>query len=194
MIKKILIISDSHGKSQNVKIAILKECPDMLIHLGDIEDDPNVIRAWLDAAAEEWNKKLEKNDENRISLPVPAVFIKGNCDSYRSSAAADSLKQTAVFSLNNHRFFCTHGHRNGVNSGIENLMYTAIENKCDIALFGHTHVPFNERSEGYADVPGGVHILNPGSVTFPRGGSRRGYMVMTFDETGRYEVTYKKLL
>ena len=43
MIRKILIVSDSHGKSKNVARAIDKERPDMLIHLGDIEDDPMEI-------------------------------------------------------------------------------------------------------------------------------------------------------
>ena len=43
MIKKVLIVSDSHGKSKNVKEAIGKEKPDMLIHLGDIEDDPEKL-------------------------------------------------------------------------------------------------------------------------------------------------------
>ena len=77
MIKKVLIVSDSHGKSKNVKEAIGKEKPDMLIHLGDIEDDPETVRGWLDEAARVWNALHSENKDELKSLPIPAVFIKG---------------------------------------------------------------------------------------------------------------------
>ena len=35
---------------------------------------------------------------------------------------------------------------------------------CDIAIFGHTHRPFLERTGA------GVLLMNPGSTTYPRGG------------------------
>ena len=169
MVKKILIVSDSHGKSKNVKQAIGKEKPDMLIHLGDIEDDPSDVRACLD----------------KDSLH-PAVFIQGNCDRYRSGGNGDELKKVSVFKLNGHVFYCTHGHREGVNYGFENLYYSARENECDIVLFGHTHMPFDEDFDG-------VRVMNPGSISLPRGGNRKSYMVMTFEEDGSYEVELKYL-
>ncbi len=172
MIQKILIVSDSHGRSGLVENIIRKECPDMLIHLGDIEDDPGVIRSCLDETAKTRNK----------SIPVPAVFVQGNCDRY----AGKELKAAAIFNLNGHRFYCTHGHRNGVDYGVENLAYTALENGCDFALYGHTHRPFDDEWEG-------VRILNPGSIGYPRGGSKPGYMILQFDERGDYTVERKKL-
>ncbi len=181
MIKKILIVSDSHGKSLNVKKAIDREYPDMLIHLGDIEDDPDEVCDWLNDAARVWNAS-GKADNERIALPVPAVFIQGNCDRY----GGDILRKVAVFDLNDHRFFCTHGHRQGVNYGLENLMYTAMENDADIAMYGHTHIPFDDDYDG-------VRILNPGSISLPRGGSNKSYMVMTFDAEGGFEVELKEL-
>jgi putative phosphoesterase len=191
MIKKILIVSDSHGRSQNIKTAIDREQPDMLIHLGDIEDEPEKIRRWLDIAA--LKKREQSNDEAETpsGLPVPAVFIKGNCD---RSDGSGVLKNAAVFEVNSHRFLAVHGHKQGVSYGVENLMYTAMENECDIALYGHTHMPFDESFEGYGDVPQtGVRILNPGSITIPRGGNRKSYMVMTFDDEDEYEVLLKTL-
>lgn len=193
MVRRILIVSDSHGRSQNIKTAIDKEHPDMLIHLGDLEDDPELVRGWLDDAAKVWNALGHDSPEERISLPVPAVFIQGNCDRYHTGNGINDLRQSAVFELNGHRFFCTHGHRQGVSLGLENLMYTAMENDCDIALYGHTHVPFDDSFEGYGDIGCGVRILNPGSITSPRGGSSKGYLLMTFDENGDYTVTYHKL-
>lgn len=172
MIKRILIVSDSHGNSENIRLAIDRERPDMLIHLGDIEDDPGLVREWLDEAAREYNSK----EEDRISLPVPAVFIQGNCDRYGGS----ELKQTAVFEVNGHRFFCTHGHRQGVGFGPEGLIYSALENDCDIAIYGHTHIPDDDTFVGELD-GNEIRILNPGSISLPRGGSSKSYMVMTFD-------------
>ncbi len=189
MIRRVLIVSDSHGKSQNIKTAIERERPDMLIHLGDIEDETEKVRRWLDENAEKHNKKVP--DEDRISLPVPAVFIQGNCDRYGDQKG---LKKSSVFSLNGHKFFCSHGHIQGVNMSLMNLMYTALENGCDIAMYGHTHVPFDETfNEGESDK---VRILNPGSISLPRGGKEKSYMLMTFsgDDSGAaYEVELKRL-
>ena len=170
MVKKVLILSDSHGRSENIRLAIIKERPDMLIHLGDIEDDPEKVRRWL-------------------GLTVPAVFVQGNCDRY----GGYDLQKSAVFELNGHKFFCSHGHMQGVNYGLQNLMYSALENGCDIAMYGHTHIPYDEEFSGEDENLGGVRILNPGSISLPRGGSRRSYMIMTFDSEGGYIVKLKKL-
>ena len=149
MVKKILILSDSHGRSENIRLAIVKEKPDMLIHLGDIEDDPERVRKWL-------------------GLAVPAVFVQGNCDRY----GGYDLQKSAVFELNGHKFFCAHGHMQGVNYGLRNLMYTSSD------------VGISKKS---------IRILNPGSISLPRGGSRRTYMIMTFDSEGNFIVKLKKL-
>ena len=181
MINKILIVSDSHGRSQNIKTAIDKEQPDMLIHLGDIEDDPDKVREWLDAAAK------KKEAAYRV---IPAVFIQGNCDRY----GGRELKKSAIFELNGYRFFCTHGHVQGVNYGLENLIFTAMENECDIVMYGHTHFPLDEEYGAFGSPDGcDVRILNPGSISLPRGGSNKSYMVMTFDENDNYEVELKDL-
>lgn len=198
MIRKILIVSDSHGKNRNVCEAIRREVPDMLIHLGDIENDPGEISRWLDEAASKYNRtnstktsdSASSDSQNNYekSIPIPAIFIQGNCDRY----GGNELRKNAVFELNDHKFFCTHGHSVGVNYGLQNLIYTAMENDCDIALYGHTHTPFDDTFESEA-AGTGVRILNPGSISLPRGGSRKSYMVMTFDDDGEYEVVLKNL-
>jgi len=193
MVRRILVVSDSHGRSQNIKAAIDKEFPDMLIHLGDLEDNPEMIREWLNEAAKDWNGSHRDSSDNKIGLPVPAIFIQGNCDRYYTGNGINDLKSSAVFELNGHRFYCTHGHKQGVSLGIENLMYTALENDCDIALFGHTHIPFDDSFDGYSDMSSGVRILNPGSITLPRGGSRKSYILILFEENGDYTVTFNKL-
>lgn len=167
---KILIVSDSHGRSDRIYQAADLEKPDMIIHLGDLED-------------------MKSSVEQRLGAPkIPCVFIKGNCD-YRSQG---DLMSVSDFHLKGHRFFCTHGHLYSVNYGIDTLVYAAEEKNCDIVLFGHTHRPFNEFVEGSFGRPK-VHVLNPGSISLPRGGSPRSYMIMDLRDSGAYDVTLKTL-
>lgn len=157
---KVLVVSDSHRDTQSVIDVIEKEKPEMLIHLGDLETDTSELEA-------------------AMQVPVhPCIFIRGNCDGYERN-----LKPVAVFDLCGHRFFCTHGHSQGVYMSYDNLIYSAEENDCDIALFGHIHQPVDETF-------GDVRILNPGSISRPRGGSRKSYIVMELSEDGEYSVSF----
>ncbi|MBQ9384212.1 MAG: metallophosphoesterase family protein, partial [Ruminiclostridium sp.] len=54
---------------------------------------------------------------------------------------------------------------------------TASVNGCSAALFGHTHVPVNEMSNG-------ILLFNPGSTSLPRGGNKPTYGKITVDESG----------
>ena len=157
---KVLVVSDSHRDTQSVIDVIEKEKPEMLIHLGDLETDTSELEA-------------------AMQVPVhPCIFIRGNCDGYERN-----LKPVAVFDLCGHRFFCTHGHSQGVYMSYDNLIYSAEENDCDIALFGHIHQPVDETF-------GDVRILNPGSISRPRVGSRKSYIVMEMSEDGEYSVSF----
>ena len=60
------------------------------------------------------------------------------------------LRDEAVFPLCGHRFFCCHGHRYHVNYGIQTLSCAAYEKGCDIALYGHTHIPYDSFGEAVA--------------------------------------------
>ena len=180
---KILIVSDSHRVSANLKTAIERERPDMLIHLGDIEDDEKTVALWAGAPK------------------TPCIFIKGNCDRYTGSA---DLRDRAVFPLNGHKFYCCHGHREFIGYGLNELCLSAAAQDCDIALFGHSHVPYDNwgdavkaydkfytEADPYASA--GIMVLNPGSISLPRGGSPRTYMVMEMKDDGNYSVILKNL-
>lgn len=174
---KILIASDSHGLTGSLYRIIDTEHPDMLIHLGDIEDDPGRLAA------------------KAGSPGTPCVFIRGNCDSRQyDDMTGTVLRDEAVFPLCGHRFFCCHGHRYHVNYGIQTLSCAAYEKGCDIALYGHTHIPYDSfgeavaRRNGSTCEAGNIRILNPGSTAIPRGGSSPGYMIMMLDSSGRYSV------
>lgn len=161
---KILILSDSHGKNENVRCAIETEKPDMLIHCGDVEGGEDTIEMLAGTPS------------------VPCVFVKGNCD----WDSTNPLVRT--FKLFGHKFLITHGHMQHIMNSDDalRLRYLAQENECDIVCFGHIHFPVDEESDG-------VRILNPGSISRPRGIRKKTYMIMEMEENGKYTVEIKYL-
>ncbi len=115
---RILVISDSHGKNDDVK-QVLEQAGDidMFIHLGDIERGPEYIRE----LAKCETHMIAGNNDYDIALP-----------------------DTDSFMIADKRVFITHGHRFYVGSGVERLREYALENGYDIVMYGHTHMPFLE--------------------------------------------------
>ncbi len=93
---------------------------------------------------------------------VNILMIRGNCD--RGSMGEDEL----VLDLEGTRIFLVHGHQYEVKTGLNRLFYRALELGCKVALYGHTHIPVNIKKPE-------LLILNPGSVTLPRGGSKASF-------------------
>ncbi|MGI6151877.1 MAG: metallophosphoesterase family protein, partial [Christensenellales bacterium] len=87
---------------------------------------------------------------------IPTCAVRGNNDF--GSDAPDE----ATLSLGGVQIYCTHGHKFGVSFSLNRLYYRAREKDAAIALFGHTHRPL-------LDNIGGLILLNPGSVAYPRG-------------------------
>ncbi len=113
--KTILIVSDTHGRLNNLEI-VLKRYPhlDLLIHLGDIEGGAAYIRQMA---------------------PCPVEMIAGNND------FMSGLNTEKVLEIENHRIFLTHGHRYHVRYSYEWVAEAAKKKNCQIALCGHTHSP-----------------------------------------------------
>lgn len=158
---RILIMSDSHGRNENVELAIAQVREEigefqMLIHLGDVGDA----------------RELES------LAGVPCYIVRGNTD-YDAK-----LLNANVIEAGGHSIFATHGHLYQVDMRLDLLRFAALENDCDIAMYGHTHVPYLEED------PDDVTILNPGSISKPRQADHRyTYMVMEIDDED--EVTYE---
>lgn len=158
---RILIMSDSHGRNENVELAIAQVREEigefqMLIHLGDVGDA----------------RELES------LAGVPCYIVRGNTD-YDAK-----LLNANVIEAGGHRIFATHGHLYQVDMRLDLLRFAALENNCDIAMYGHTHVPYLEED------PDDVTILNPGSISKPRQADHRyTYMVIEIDDED--EVTYE---
>ena len=78
------------------------------------------------------------------------ILVDGNCD-------FNLYKKIEYLEYNNHKILITHGDLFDVKYGYLKLKLKALEDKCDIVLFGHTH--FQE--EFYSD---GIHFINPGAL------------------------------
>ncbi len=98
-----------------------------------------------------------------FSCPVYAV--RGNCD-YRSDEPAERQVD-----LGGKRFLLLHGHQY---YSFSSLLYRGEEIHADMVLYGHTHVP-----DLSADGP--RLILNPGSLSRPRGGSVESCALVLLD-------------
>lgn len=153
---KILVVSDSHGRMEHLEKVIKNvDNVNMLIHCGDIQGDEERLRSLC---------------------YYPVRVVRGNSD-YSSKN-----QNFIVVEVLGHKIFVTHGHLYEVYWGLERLTYAALEQGCDIALYGHTHVP----EVIYGD---DVTIANPGSISRPRQYNYKpSYMIMEIDDEG--EVNY----
>lgn len=116
---KVLIVSDTHGREQNLAEALEQTGPiDQLIHLGDVEGGAEHIR--------------------ELAGDAPAAIISGNNDFFCD------LPNERIFTLGGHRIFMTHGHGYFVHSGTLYLKREARKKGADIVMFGHTHKPYIE--------------------------------------------------
>ena len=116
--KKILVLSDSHGNVNNMVTAVRNTDPDQFIHLGD---------CWVDA------EKLHQQFPMIMMEQVP-----GNCD-----CSQEPVER--ILLIEGKRILICHGHTFNVKAGYLNLEYAAEERRVDAALFGHTHRVFYDK-------------------------------------------------
>lgn len=111
--KKLLIVSDTHGAVDALKAVIEQERPfDGLFYLGD---------GYLD---------LEKVRANVVCI----YHVRGNCD----YGCAPNLGRTEIDGVS---IFYTHGHLFGAKVGPYMLVREGLDRKAEVVLFGHTHRP-----------------------------------------------------
>lgn len=139
--KKIVVTSDSHGKKQNI-YRIYKEHrdADMFIHLGDYVGDVEIA-------------------QSRLKINVLCIKANGDISSFLP------LKQ--ILTVEGKRILAVHGHIERVKWSMLRLNFLAQEDKADIVLFGHTHIPLVKNN--------GTLFVNPG---YAYGGQ---YAIVTID-------------
>ncbi len=149
---KILVMSDSHGRSDLVRKCITQH-PDVqaVFFLGDLLGD---IRGM-----------------DKLFPDKQFYFVRGNCD-FGSDVPAELL-----VTLQGTGILLTHGHAHGVKYGLNGLIDYARKKGAKIALYGHTHVPYNKYHDG-------IYVLNPGSLAFPRDYSKPSYGLIEITSQG----------
>ncbi len=101
-------------------------------------------------------------------LGVPVFCVKGNCDG--GSDRDFKIIETEFGSI-----LLIHGHMQNVKYHLNSLMYKTMEENCKAVFFGHTH-------QSMVYETGGIHFVNPGSLTLPRDGSSGSYAIVRTSE------------
>lgn len=115
---KILIVSDTHRKCENLKEVLERVQPvDLLIHLGDAEGEEDYIGELAGC---------------------PLEIVAGNNDFF------SALPREKELQIGKYRILITHGHYYYVSAGIEDIKNEACARRFDIVMFGHTHRPIIE--------------------------------------------------
>ncbi len=162
---KLLIASDLHGSAYwtgRLCDAMVREGAGRLLLLGDI-----LYHGPRNALPREYDPKRVAEMLNQIKDRI--LCVRGNCDSEVDEMMLD-FPITAAYAMlfsGERAIYATHGHHMS-DGGMPAFC------RGDILLYGHTHVP-----DITTDEDTGVTMINPGSVSIPKGGSDNGYM--TFD-------------
>ena len=129
---KAAVFSDTHHNTAPMLEAVRLCRPDLIIHLGDHDRDTLCLE--------------------REFPDIPLYRVCGNCDFAPIAPIADIVPIGPVKAL-----IC-HGHTYNVDwGGVDSLVYAAEERGCQLALYGHTHVPEQRQI-------GGVTVVNPGTA------------------------------
>lgn len=166
MVMRYLVVSDIHGSRSGA--ALVQELfhelhADAILCLGDV-----LYHGPRNNLPEDYAPKEVISILNPLA---PHIFaVRGNCDAEVDQMVLN-FPLTAdynEFLLGSHKVFMTHGHVYGPDH-LPKLV------PGDIFLYGHTHIPM-------AAVTEEVLLLNPGSVSLPKGGHPKTYAVLEEDE------------
>jgi len=116
----------------------------------------------------------------RELVDVPFYYIAGNNDFFIDAPYEQVIELESV------RIYMAHGHRHNAFSGGGEIRKEAARRHAQIAVYGHSHAP-------YAGYDGGILLLNPGSLAWPRQENHRpSYIVLELHDgkAGSYEIRY----
>ena len=179
---KYLVISDIHGALSGAKAmeeALQFHQAEWICTPGDIlyHGPRNDIPA--DYAPKAVIEIMNRH-KNRI------IAVRGNCDGEVDQMVLQfpCLSTTNIIPFKGHRLIMSHGHVYGPDNLPE-------MDAGDIFLSGHTHIPT-------ADEKDGMYLLNPGSISLPKGGhpatygilDEHGFTVYTTDHKPYMEVCF----
>ena len=120
---KVLVISDTHGRTSHVcqLIERLKmHGLTHIIHCGDCIEDAKYIE--------------------HLYTELVMYKVAGNCDGYGAGG-------TILEYIDDVPIMITHGHRQHVKESYEEMWIDAIAHEAKLAVFGHTHIAYLERKD-----------------------------------------------
>ena len=159
---KWMIASDIHGSAYYCRRLLEryeKENAGRLLLLGDL-----LYHGPRNDLPEEYNPKAVSSLLNSVKSEL--LCVRGNCDAEVDQMMLEfpMMADYMVLDLGDRLLYATHGH-------IYNRNHLLPLKAGDILLCGHTHIPeCTEQS--------GITIMNPGSVSIPKGDTSHGYMVL----------------
>ncbi len=129
---RILVLSDSHCDFFSLKKAIeAQPTAETVVFLGDGYTDFEKCRPLL--------------------ADKTVYCVRGNNDFH-----CDYPKNT-IFEAGGLRIYISHGHYEYVKSGLGYITSVAKRNKCNLVLYGHTHVQQEDNTDG-------IKLFCPGSI------------------------------
>lgn len=170
---KLMIASDIHGSLKYCRELVERykeEKCEKLVLLGDI-----LYHGPRNDLPEEYSPKGVIELLNGMADEI--LCVRGNCEAEVDEMVLSFpvLAEYAFFYHKGRMFFLTHGHK-------MNPQNMPKIKKGDVLFNGHTHVSKIKELEN------GVVYMNPGSVSIPKEGTPRGYMIV--DDTA---VIHKNL-
>lgn len=111
---RLVVFSDTHGRTQLLEGVVRRTQPDILVHLGDHIRDSRVL--------------------SETFPDIPLFAVPGNCD------FAAREPDTLEFYAGPVKVFATHGHRYYVKSTMDSLLNAAHFAGAQLVLYGHTHM------------------------------------------------------
>lgn len=158
---KLMFASDIHGAAECCEKMLKRfdeERAEKLFMLGDIlyHGPRNDLPA--DYAPK---KVIAMLNERKNQL----LCVRGNCDTEVDQMVLEFpiMAEYALLYLDGRTVFLTHGHK-------FNRSNPPLLNNGDILLHGHTHVQTIDESRSYT-------YMNPGSVSLPKNGMPKSYMI-----------------
>lgn len=166
---KLMFISDIHGSSNWLELAMEKvreERAEQIVALGDF-----LYHGPRNPLPDGYDPQRVAHILNQHKHHI--IAVRGNCDAEVDQMLLE-FPMMADYTMLFHegrRIYATHGH--GFNT--EQLPLIA-EN--DVFIQGHTHIPVADRKAG-------IYVLNPGSISLPKGNYPNSYGVL---ENGEFCV------
>ena len=155
----LLVLSDSHGRADNVSRAIdAAGKVDAILFLGD-----------------------GLRDVEYICTDAPIYSVRGNCDFF--GAFSSDQPDERIIGFGEYNVLMMHGHTHSVKNSPEHAIAYAAGRGADILLFGHTHERYEACLKEGSTVLGvtlkkPMWVLNPGSIGNPSNGYSFGIVTL----------------